>query len=181
MPTLVLYGDSLLAEIGKDRIAMIEETLPGYDVYNCAAGGWDTNDCLKKAPYIATLKPDVVVISLGMNDSASWKQVPLEVFAGNICKIAEVFKRSKVIYFLPPPVNEANTKASGWPRSNDILKQYHDAAKSVCQARTIAYIDSFSVFMPLLDAGTDYHVEDGVHLADTAYRTIAAELAKIIS
>jgi lysophospholipase L1-like esterase len=181
MHTLVLYGDSLLAEVGKDRISMFEETLAGYDVYNCAVGGWDTNDCLKKAPYIAKLEPDVIVISLGTNDSASWKHVPLEVFAGNLRKIAEVFHGSKVIYFLPPPVNETDTKTSGWPRSNDVLKQYHDAAKSVCQEQTIAYIDSFAVFMPLLDAGKEYHAEDGVHLTDTAYQTIAAELVKIIS
>jgi lysophospholipase L1-like esterase len=181
MHTLVLFGDSLLAEVGKDRIAMFEETLPGYDVYNCAAGGWNTNDCLKKAPYIARLKPDVVVISLGTNDSASWKQVPLEVFADNIPKIAAAFKSSKVIYFLPPPVNEASTEASGMPRSNEALKQYHDVAKHICQEQAIAYIDSFRIFMPLLDAEKDYHLDDGVHLTDTAYQTIAAELAKIIS
>ncbi|HEY1645892.1 MAG TPA: hypothetical protein VGF75_06000, partial [Candidatus Saccharimonadales bacterium] len=68
MKKLVLYGDSLFAQAGKHRLTMFEEVLAGYDVYNCAAGGWNTNDCLKKAEYISKLEPDVLVISLGTND-----------------------------------------------------------------------------------------------------------------
>jgi lysophospholipase L1-like esterase len=177
---LVLFGDSLFAEIGKDRTALLERTLSGYDVYNCAVAGWDTNDCVAKAPYISKLQSDVVVISLGTNDASPWKQVPLEKFQQNIPKIFEAFHDSKVIYLLPPPVDEAKTtKAFNSPMPD--MKSYNEAAKTLCQEHGIAYIDSFAVFKPLLDAGREYHTEDGMHLNDFAYEIIAAELARILA
>lgn len=181
MKKLVLFGDSLFAQAGKHRLKMFEQSLPGYDVYNCAAGGWDSNDCVAKAPYISKLEPDVVIISLGTNDASPWKQVPLETFKENIPKIFNAFSHAKIIYFLPTPVDEdkiANTDAR---RSIRGIKEYHDAAKEVCEAHGMAYINSFAIFKPFLDSNREYHVEDGVHLNDFAYETIAGELANILS
>jgi lysophospholipase L1-like esterase len=180
MKKLVLFGDSLFGQLGKHRIVNMETALPGYDVYNCAAGGWDTNDCVKKAPYIAKLEPDVIVISLGTNDAAPWKQVPLDAFITNIPKIFAAFPSSKLIYFLPPPVNENKTPEEKKGLNNEVLKQYHDVAKQVCKEHGIAVLSSWEAFKPLLDNGNDYHVEDGVHLNDDAYDTINTQLAKLI-
>ncbi len=66
-------------------------------------------------------------------------------------------------------------------RTIEDIKNYHDAAKSVCEEHNIAYIDSFAVFKPFLVNGQEYHLEDGVHLNDFAYETIAQELTKILS
>ncbi len=180
MKKLILYGDSLFAQVGKPRLLMLENVLPSYDIYNCANGGWDTNDCLKKAPYIARLQPDILVISLGTNDASPHKLVPLDTFVDNIPKIFAHFPSSKIIYFLPPPVNEVKIKNVGKNLTNQDIKKYHDAAKKVCEENSIAYIDSFTAFKPLLDAGHDYHIEDGVHLTDFAYEVIATELAKLL-
>ena len=181
MKKLVLFGDSLFAQAGKHRLLMLEQALPGYDVYNCAVGGWDTNDCVGKAPYIAKLEPDVLVISLGTNDAAPWKQVPLEKFKENIPKIFNSFSKAKIVYFLPAPVDEVKIANTDTRRSIKGIKEYHDAAREVCEAQGIAYINSFAVFKPFLDSGKDYHVEDGVHFNDFAYEIIAGELAKILS
>jgi lysophospholipase L1-like esterase len=178
MKKLVLYGDSLFARVRKPGILMFEVTMPGYDVYNCANGGWDSSDCLKKAPYIAKLEPDVLVISLGANDAAPWKLVPKETFIRNIPEIFAHFPKSKIIYFLPPPINDVKVKNSGKNLTNQDIKNYHDAAKKVCEDNNVAYINSFEIFKPLLDAGQDYHVEDGIHLSDQAYEIIASELKK---
>lgn len=181
MKKLVLFGDSLFAQVGKHRVIMFEKALPGYDVYNCAVGGWDTNDCVAKAPYISKLAPDALVISLGTNDAAPWKQVPLEKFKENIPKIFEAFNSSKIIYFLPTPVDEVKIANSDAKRSIKDIKEYHDAAKAVCEAHGVDYIDSFTIFKPLLDSGQEYHIEDGVHFNDFAYEIISRELAKILS
>ncbi len=129
MKKLVLYGDSLFAQTGKDRIKLFEKILPDCDVYNCAVGGWNTNDCVEKAPYIAKLQPDVLVVSLGTNDAAPWKQVSLETFVSNISKIVNSFSKSKIIWFLPTPIDEAKAKNDGWKLTNKLVKEYHDAAK----------------------------------------------------
>lgn len=181
MKKLVLYGDSLFANAGKHRIIMFEKALPSYDVYNCAAGGWNTNDCLKKAPYIAKLEPDVLVISLGTNDAAPYKAIPLETFAENLPKIFAQFPKSKIVYFLPTPVDEnKQSNRPGKEIMNRDVKLYHDRAKEICEQQGVAYLDSFKIFKPMLDRGEEYHIEDGVHFTDVAYEIIATELAKLI-
>ena len=181
MKKLVLFGDSLFAQAGKHRVIIFEEALPGYDVYNCAAGGWNTNDCAQKAPYIAKLQADVVVISLGTNDAAPYKQVPLRTFIENIPKILQAFEGSKIIWYLPTPVDQSKSNAFGKEIPNEVVKQYHDAAKQVCEEYGVDVINSFAIFKPMLDAGETYHNEDGVHYIDIAYEIIAKELSKLLT
>lgn len=177
---IILFGDSLFAQMGKHRILKLEQTIPGSDVYNCAAGGWDSNDCVKKAPYLSGLKPGVVVMSLGTNDASSWKLVDLEVFKQNIQKIIDIFSGSKFIYFLPPPSDETKHEPDR-VRSNETTKQYYDAAKSICEQKGAMTINSWDIFKPMLDKGEVYHVEDGTHLEENAYDIIIAQIAKLIA
>lgn len=180
MKKLILFGDSLFAQAGKHRVVMFEDALPGYDVYNCAVGGWNTNDCVKKAPYISKLEADVVVISLGTNDAAPYKQVPIDEFVANIPKILEAFKESEVIWYLPTPIDQTKSNTFGKVIPNEVVKEYHDAAKKVCEESGIKVINSFAIFKPMLDAGETYHSEDGVHYIDKAYEIIARELSILL-
>lgn len=180
MKKLVLFGDSLFGRFGKDRINNLEAKLKIYDVYNCAAGGWNSIDCVKKAEYIARLKPDVLVLSLGTNDSAPWKQVPINIFKTNLPKIFKAFPKSKIIYFLPPPVDENKTEGEHKSLTNAVVKQYHAVINEACKQNNVIVLDSWTMFMPLLEAGLDYHDEDGIHLNDIAYETISSKLADIL-
>lgn len=177
---IVLFGDSLFAQMSKYHVSKIEEQIPGSDVYNCAVGGWDSNDCLKKAFYIAQLKPEVVAISLGTNDASPWKLVDLEIFKQNIPKIIDIFAPSKFIYFLPPPSDETKQPPDK-KRTNETLKQYYDAAKGICDEKGTLTINSWDIFKPMLDRGEVYHVEDGTHLKENAYDIIIAEIAKLLN
>ena len=173
---VILFGDSLLAGMGKDLVKELEAQVPGADVYNCSVSGWDTNDGLKKSPYISKLKPDVVILGFGTNDAAPWKQVPLEKFLENIPKIVKEFAGSKVVYFLPPPVHPEN----GWEnqkRFPEVVQQYHDEAKKLLKELGVAYLDSHAVFKPLLNKDESYHVNDGVHLNEHGYEVLIRELA----
>lgn len=185
MKKLVLFGDSLFARISKSNLLSLESRLPEYDVYNCAVGGWDTNDCVKKAPYIASLKPDILMLSVGSNDSAPWKQVDIQLFESNLAQVFKSFSGSKIIFFLPPPVNEAilsedakrkNRKAL----TDSLIKSYYDVAKQSCEANQITFLDSWQVFKPLMDKGEDYHVDDGIHFSDMGYELLFDELAKLV-
>ena len=176
MKKFVLFGDSLLNNFNKELIIKLEGALKVYDVYNCAAGGWDSRDGVKKSGYIASLKPDVVVIGFGTNDAAPWKQVPLEEFEKNVNIILDNFKSSKIIYFLPPPVNEEKEQEDE-KRSNVTMKLYHDAAKRICLGKGASIIDSWSIFMPMLTQKKDYHEEDGVHLNDFGYEILIKNMA----
>jgi isoamyl acetate esterase len=176
---IVLFGDSLFAQFGKHRIEKLEASIPGADVYNCATGGWDSNDCVKKSPYISQLKPDVVIISLGTNDASSWKLVDLETFKQNVVKILDTFAPTKVIYFLPPPSNESK-QPDDKVRKNETLKKYYDSAKAICDGKGAMIINSWDIFKPMLDERKAYHVEDGTHLEENAYDIIIAEIAELL-
>ncbi|MES2225196.1 MAG: GDSL-type esterase/lipase family protein [Patescibacteria group bacterium] len=177
---VILFGDSMLARFGKERLQKLESMVPEGDFYNCATGGWDSNDCAMKAPYIASLKPDAVVISVGTNDASPWKQVPLEIFRNNLLNIRDSFKDSKVIFFPPPPVNE-DKQAGELIRSNELMQQYSSAVKDVSSSAAVACIDSWAIFSSLLEQGQDYHVEDGVHLNDNGNDLLTDQLAEALS
>ena len=174
---IILFGDSLLKNFNKEKIEEFEVLIPQSDIYNCSVGGWDTNDGVKKPPYISKLKPDVVIIGFGTNDSAAWKQVPLDQFLQNIPKIINYFKSSKIIYFLPPPVRPENGHDADHWRHPEAVKQYHDEAKKLLEQQGTIYLDSFSVFESMLQRGESYHIEDGVHLNDYGYEVLTRELA----
>lgn len=182
MKNLVLFGDSLFANISKHRQIWLEEKLPSYNVYNCAAGGWDSNDCVLKGPYLSTLKPDVLMLSLGTNDACPWKQVDLRTFRQNLIRIFSLFPDSKLIYFLPPPINEEilSKDSKRHVLNNVIMKQYHDAAKKVCLQHTISYLDSWSSIKPILDKQDNFHTEDGIHITDEGYNLLLSLLADLV-
>lgn len=177
---IVLFGDSILARFGKESLQNLESRVPGSDVYNCAVGGWNSHDVATKAPYIASLKPDAVVISVGTNDAAPWKQVPLETFKSNLDSILNSFKDSKVIFIPPPPVNESKQRRER-QRSNYLMRQYSDAVSEACAKRSIATTNSWAIFSPLLEQGRDYHIDDGVHFNDYGNDLLVDHLVRALN
>lgn len=180
MKKLVLFGDSLFGKVGRPETLMLEKALGGnYDVYNCATGGWSTVDLVRKAPFIARLQPDVVVISVGTNDAAPWREITLKDFKKNLPIIADAFEGSRIIFFPPPPISE-DTQSKAKQRNNSDLHGYHDAIKSFCNARSLDYIDAWSVFESLQKRGETYHVEDGVHLSDHGYEVLFEAMREVV-
>lgn len=177
MKKLVLFGDSHFGRFGKHLINELESRLENCDVYNCAAGGWDTNDCLAKSSYIKNLQPDIVVISLGTNDASPWKEVDLALFEQNLLKIFNEFSNSKVIYFPPPSVNEKMLESKRKLLTNKILESYENVAKKVCDKQGVTFLDTGKYFSKLLGENIIYHVEDGLHLNDKGYRIFISELS----
>lgn len=180
MKSLVLFGDSLLARCRKGEERFLSEKLnEEYQIYNCATGGWDSVDLLKKAPLVGKMAADVVLISVGTNDASPWKQIPLEEFKANIATVYDTFVGSRVIFFPPPPVVE-NRRVAGKEISNETMHSYNQAVIDFCNEKGIEYWDSWADLEPILDTESDPHNEDGVHFSDTGYEYILGKLAQVV-
>lgn len=172
MKKLILFGDSLLGRFSKNPINRLEKILDyNYDVYNFAAGGWDSSDGLKKANYISSFAPELVIICFGMNDAAPWKRVELDKYDANIRGILEEFRNSRIVFFLPPPINEAKQIGEN-KRDNETIKNYHDAAKQACIEKGVDNIDLWPILVSMLENGGDYTIEGGVHFNDAGYEKL---------
>ncbi|PZG12145.1 GDSL-type esterase/lipase family protein [Nonomuraea aridisoli] len=167
MADVMLFGDSMLARFTKDRIQHLERELGGTaTVYNCAAGGWDSSDGVRRAPLLARYDWDAVVLSFGANDCAPWKCVPIERFAENVAAIARAFAGARRVAFLPPVIDESARHPS---RSNRVLDTYRE----VLRASADACLETDLILTGGLEA-------DGLHLTADSYTTLIPALAEVI-
>lgn len=174
-PTVVLYGDSMLARFTKPRIDALEMTVgKPATVLNCAAGGWDSTDCVRRAPALAPLRPDILVLSLGSNDCAPWKQVPVETFGGNVKEIVATFSNSYAVGLLPPVIREVERPGLGRRRNADL-----DRYRQALAAATHACVDVAEVLTGMPPA---LRLEDdGLHLTSASYDQVVPALASAVA
>ena len=203
MKHLILFGDSHFGRFGQKKILNLENkvrTTKALDinVYNIAAGGMTSRDCVRKAEYIAKLNAEYVCISLGVNDCNPFKNqtVTLDEFRENMRNIISAFSHSinldgektKVIIFPCPPVFDANDM-EGTNKFNALLVQYNETlTKEIVSVIStnkdndinIIVIDTRAVYTPLIEAGTIFHDTDGLHLNEVGYSIMTEELVKVI-
>jgi lysophospholipase L1-like esterase len=180
MRSLVLFGDSLLARCRKGEEKFLTGQLNNeYEIYNCATGGWDSNDLLRKAPLIGKLHADVVIISIGTNDACTWKLVDIETFKANLGSICDAFSGSRIIFFPPPPINESR-RPTGRQISNETMHEYNQAIVDFCTQHSLEFWDTWIDLFPLVGTDNDPHNEDGVHFSDEGYKIIFEYLAKVV-
>lgn len=169
---VMLFGDSMLARFTKNRIRQLESELgPAATVYNCAAGGWDSSDGVRRAPLLARAGWDTVVLSFGANDCAPWKRVPIEQFAENVAIVARTFHGARLAAFLPPRIEETGPPGHP-PRTNRELDAYREALRAVVGAD--ACLDTARLLTGGLEA-------DGLHLTPGSYTALIPELARVIA
>lgn len=179
---LILFGDSHMGHVGRNLITDLEKRLGNEsDIYNCAAGGWTSQDMVKKADYISQLKPDTIIISDGTNDTNPARYVDPESYKQNIEALINVFSGSKIIFVPAIPMNEKLlSRKDGEELSNEKLHKYHDDLTNTCAENNIQYIDAWQLFSPLLKRGDNYHDADGLHLNDHGYDILFNEIVKVM-
>ncbi|MFJ9391840.1 SGNH/GDSL hydrolase family protein [Nocardioides sp. NPDC101246] len=175
MRSVVLYGDSMLARFTKPRIDALEKRLDRATVHNCAAGGWTSDDCARRASVTARLRPDVLVLSLGMNDCAPWKLVPQDRFEANVRTVLEHFEGSRIVGFLPPPVVEQERPGLG-TRTNEVLDRYRDSLRDLVGAS--ACLETGDLLCGTPDGTLE---PDGVHLTSVSYDALTPFLAELVN
>ena len=174
---IILFGDSLLGRLGKIPISQLEDRISGSTIYNCATGGFNSNDGAKRASYIGTLSPDVVIFSFGVNDTAPWKSMVSEGdFLRNMNSIFGAFPESRKLMLLCPHINLADQAQTN--EFNASLDSYYTALKKPCKENLVRVIDTDQVVASL---GEDYHIEDGRHMNNIAYELVIEAIAQTIN
>lgn len=164
---VVLLGDSHLARVRRDLPVL------GPRVRNAAVGGATSLDLLAQAAAAGAGEEDVVVVSVGTNDAAPWKQVPVARFAEAVDRCLESVPARGWVWVTPPGVDESR---SG-DRTNAVLDEYRDTAASACSGAGARVVRAEEVIRPLVSAA---FARDGLHLGGRAYDLLLPAIAAAV-
>ena len=158
-----MAGDSHLTPTSKWGTKKLGPRLrdKGYGVVDVARGGLTSQQALSL--YEAPWPCPVVLLSLGGNDAAPWKQVPLTNFVENLVTLAR--RAERAILLTPAPVCEKRQAG----RTNAVVRQYADASEDAGTRVGASVVPLFDHLLRLMDGDVDIHVGDGVHLNNRAY------------
>ena len=148
----------------------------GPHVRNVAEGGASALDLLAQATEAAVEEGDLVVVSVGTNDAAPWKQVPVTVFTRAVLCCMHSVPARRWVYVAPPGVDESRLTGTGG-RTNAILDEYRDAAVSACSGAGARVVRTERVIRPL---GAGAFVSDGLHLSGPGYKAVLRAIAEAI-
>jgi len=148
----------------------------GSDVLNAAVGGASSLDLLAQAGEAAVGPDDLVVVSVGTNDAAPWKRVPVGTFARALSHCLQSVPARQWIYVAPPGVDEARLTGPG-DRTNAVLDDYRDAALAVCDDVGAGVVRAERLLAPL---GSAAFVDDGLHLSGPAYKVLLHAIADAV-
>lgn len=168
----VLIGDSQLARLNNDLGSLVATT-----VIDAAQGGASIGDALRQASSIQVDANDIVVLSIGTNDAAPWKQTPLDAFSDGLNQLKDSFDLRCWIYMTPPGVDESRLGGSS-NRTSVVMGIYRDEAITVLRSGGASILPSHEVIAEL---GTLAFSADGVHLTEAAYSLLLPEIAKAIA
>jgi lysophospholipase L1-like esterase len=164
---IVLLGDSHLARIKRDLPRL------GQNVFNAAVGGATIHDIDAQAAAASVGHDDVLVLSIGTNDSAPRQAVPLGVFAEALDRFLGWWDVRRWVIILPPGVDESRLDSAG-DRTNSLLSEYRAAEIGAAATVDARLVDSRAVLLPL---GSRAFAQDGLHLSGKGYRVLLPALA----
>ena len=163
----MLVGDSHLARLRREL-----RVLPG-DVRNEAQGGAYAHDLRRQADAAGLDVSDAVVVSVGTNDAAPWKQVSMGEFARTLATFVASRTPRRWVFVAPPGVvEERGTRASD--RTNAVIADYRRAVLEVSDD-----VGGHVVRADLLieSLGAEAFAADGVHLNGAGYRVLVPAIA----
>ena len=163
---ILLLGDSHLARIKRELPRL------GENVVNAAVGGTTVHDLDAQAAAAAVGPDDVVVLSIGTNDAAPWKEVPSELFGQVLEQFLSSRRVGRWVILLPPGVVEIRLNGSG-DRTNALLEDYRAVATAAATSAEAAIIDPQVVLSAL---GSSAFASDGLHLSGEGYRALLPAL-----
>jgi lysophospholipase L1-like esterase len=167
---VVLLGDSHLARVRRDLDRI------GTDVVNAAVGGACTRDLLPQARSAGITADDVLVVSVGSNDAAPWKAVPLDEAVGLADGFLSGVPRAGLVLLTSPGVDEERLTGAN-DRTNAVLASYAAALTDRFTAADAVVVDAAALLAPL---GSDAFADDGLHLAGAAYELLLPALAAAV-
>ncbi|MBS42160.1 MAG: hypothetical protein CMH83_03075 [Nocardioides sp.] len=172
---VVLLGDSHLARVRRESGRLGRDV---SDVVNAAVGGARCDQVADQAARAGVGPADVVVLSIGTNDAAPWKQVPLTIFRATLRGLlVEVPARAWVL--VSAPGVDADRLSGEGDRTEEVVARYRDAAAEVLGGAGAVVIDSPALLAPLGPAET--FLDDGLHLTPAAYDVLLPAVADAVA
>lgn len=176
MHKIVLVGDSVLARVNQDgAVALrprLEAAFPERALDVLAVGGASSETTIANIAGYTFDAHDLVVISLGLNDAAPWKQIPLEQFIANYKTILETIGHKNIVLLAPTFVDTVKQGQPG--RDNATINQYAQGVRDLADSYELQFVDGFEIIRS--HQKDELHVADGVHLNTAGYDLIAKHL-----
>ena len=125
-------------------------------------------------------KPDLLVISYGMNDARGGTPIPL--FKNELIKlidrVREVNDIDPLIVLLGPYYMTHFTSSSVWGHATiDVLYDFNECIKEVAAEYNCLFVDLLDTY-----GGTDWMVHyDGIHANDLGHRIIANQIFEVLA
>jgi lysophospholipase L1-like esterase len=156
--------------IGDSHLARLRRELSKFsgDVRNAAEGGATSRDLLRQADAAGVQGSDCVVLSVGTNDAAPWKQVPVAEFVQALSTLLTSRSPRGWVFVAPPGVVE-DRLAGARDRTNAVIDEYRLAATGLCEEVGVHVVRADLLLEPW---GTTAFAEDGLHLNRTGYRVL---------
>lgn len=189
--TVVFIGDSVthgcfeVYRAGKEGIETVFEVDKGYstrfkeimntiypatqiNVINSGISGDTAEGALKRLDRdVLSFNPDLVVVSLGLNDCCTMGAEGVKKYKENLSKIFEKINQKGIetIFitqndmcdYVRPSISDEiiKTIAERTVKARENLKSYFDGAKEVCKKYGVEVIDLFQVWGKLKELGAD--------------------------
>ncbi len=118
-----------------------------------------------------------MAISVGTNDSAPWKAVPLDRAVAALAAALAPHRVDRWVLVTSPGVDESRLGRAA-DRKNATLAAYAVALGEVVTAAGGSVLDAAALLAPL---GPRAFVEDGVHLSGAGYDVLLPALADAVS
>ncbi|OGF44824.1 MAG: hypothetical protein A2231_12585 [Candidatus Firestonebacteria bacterium RIFOXYA2_FULL_40_8] len=174
---IVAIGDSITKQGGylKDCDAALAELYPELKIpkiVNAGIGGQKAEDLVKRFEKdVVELKPDIVTISIGINDvwhrmKAAHDLKVLETYKENVEKMVDMAQSNKIkVILLAPTIINENRELE----SNKRLKFYVDGLKAISVKKKCGFVDLRGMFLEALthqppEVKRNWLTKDGVHM-----------------
>jgi isoamyl acetate esterase len=191
MPTLVCFGDSIIAKEQEDSGALrltprLRQFLPIWNIINSGVPGDTTKTALARLQSdVLIYEPDLVTILLGTGDASEKRRVPILEYESNLISMAHQISPQKTVLINSPPIDverlQARNRRRGSPLSNFVtledLEEYTQVSKQVAEKTGSYFINLWSLMRQESDYSKFLKEEDGVHLNEKGYEFLANLLA----
>ncbi len=173
---IVLVGDSHLAKFDSARIRRLRSAVDdGAEIVNLAIGGSTAIDLVSHLERATLLPDDRFVVSIGTNDLAPWKQVPIDRFHAALTTALQLIQPRGGVLLVPPP-SDMRAQVAARPtaiRTAADRAPYADAVRALARQHGACTIE--------LSDQEPMHSADGVHLNDHGYDLLIDLVARALS
>lgn len=186
----VFYGDSItqgaLHTFGyRDYTQLFAERVrfemgrPHDIVINSAVSGYTSRHLLDHFNWgVEQLKPDVLLVMIGMNDASQSSQIGLKDFRENLIDLIDLVKSEEVRLVLQTTCTVLDEGSNGRCTR---LASYMDIVRDMAQQHELMLIDHHRYWQSLDPDTRSYLLSDAIHPNEMGHRVLAEQLFRALN